>query len=329
MAWSRNAGAIIRSMTSDTSAVAHGAPVPPMGGALDPLVGPQCSLAVQLRRATGSVIGRTAELDAIAQEIREATGRLCRRDARGRAGHRQDAPAPRRRRSWRRRAGFTCVAITADEEIRGPFLVARSLFAQRRVATRPPGRRRRPRSGAWSRPSRPRRARLRDPLARRQAPPGLRPRGRRDRAALASADRLLLIDDVQWADDDTLRMLRYVVRSVAERPVFLFLTIRPDELATVPEAVNFVADMERMGLVRRLRLGGSARSRRRAAPATVLGGPVEGQSAAAMHAQSEGVPFIVEELPGRTARPARSSRSRASGGSGGTRRDSCRPRCGR
>ena len=25
--------------------------------------------------------------------------------------------------------GFTCVAITADEEIRGPFLVARSLFA--------------------------------------------------------------------------------------------------------------------------------------------------------------------------------------------------------
>ena len=26
-------------------------------------------------------------------------------------------------------SGFTCVAITADEEIRGPFLVARSLFA--------------------------------------------------------------------------------------------------------------------------------------------------------------------------------------------------------
>ena len=32
------------------------------GGALDPLVGPQCSLAVQLRRASGDVIGRTAEL---------------------------------------------------------------------------------------------------------------------------------------------------------------------------------------------------------------------------------------------------------------------------
>ena len=65
----------------------------------------------------------------------------------------------------------------------------------------------------------------------------------------------LLIDDVQWADDDTLRLLRYVVRSDADRPVFLLLTIRPDEFAAVTEAVNFVADMERMGLVRRLRPG--------------------------------------------------------------------------
>ena len=35
------------------------------GGALDPVVGPQCSLAVHLRRATGEVVGRSAELDAI------------------------------------------------------------------------------------------------------------------------------------------------------------------------------------------------------------------------------------------------------------------------
>ena len=65
----------------------------------------------------------------------------------------------------------------------------------------------------------------------------------------------LLIDDVQWADDDTLRLLRYVVRSDADRAVFLFLTVRPDEFASVTEAVNFVADMERMGLLRRLRPG--------------------------------------------------------------------------
>src|SRR6185503_16393454 len=56
----------------------------------------------------------------------------------------------------------------------------------------------------------------------------------------------ILLDDVQWADDDTLRMLRYAIRSVAEQPVLLFLNFRSDELAKVPEAVNFIADMERM-----------------------------------------------------------------------------------
>ncbi len=113
----------------------------------------------------------------------------------------------------------------------------------------------------------------------------------------------LFIDDVQWADDDTLRLLRYVVRSDAERPVFLFLTIRPDEFASVTEAVNFVADMERMGLVRRLHPGRFGSVETAELLKRVLGGPVEAASAAAIHVQSEGVPFIVEELA-RTHREA-------------------------
>src|SRR5262249_34996169 len=113
----------------------------------------------------------------------------------------------------------------------------------------------------------------------------------------------LLIDDAQWADDDTLRMLRYVVRSDADRPIFLLLTIRSDELATVTEAVSFVADLERMGLVRRLSLGRFSSVETAELLKRVLGGPVEPATAASMHAQSEGVPFIVEELA-RTHREA-------------------------
>jgi len=85
--------------------------------------------------------------------------------------------------------------------------------------------------------------------------------------------------------------------------VFLFLTIRPDEFASVTEAVNFVADMERMGLVRRLRPGRFGSVETAELLKRVLGGPVEATSAAAMHVQSEGVPFIVEELA-RTHREA-------------------------
>src|SRR3954469_22776221 len=122
-------GRILREMLGDATSIEQG----PLGrvvdgGALDPLVGPQCSLAVQLRRATGGVIGRRAELEAIAEELREAKTRLAAVTLEGEPGIGKTrlllAAA-----ELASTVGFTCVAITADEEIRGPFLVARSLFA--------------------------------------------------------------------------------------------------------------------------------------------------------------------------------------------------------
>ena len=69
------------------------------------------------------------------------------------------------------------------------------------------------------------------------------------------------------------------------------------------EAVNFIADMERMGLVRRLRIGRFSSVESAELLKRVLGGPVDAASASSMHVQSEGVPFIVEELA-RTHREA-------------------------
>src|SRR5436190_11931238 len=273
------------------------------GGVLDPLVGPQCSLAVQLRRANGAVIGRTNELEAIGQELREASSRLAAVTLEGEPGIGKTrlllAAA-----ELAAATGFTCVVITADEEIRGPFLVAQSLFASPGI-----------REAAAGTPAEVAVNRVVEAISGRDAP-GFETRSAEvkllrafDLASVAIATTAdirpvaLFIDDVQWADDDTLRLLRYVVRSDADRPIFLFLTIRPDEFATVGEAVNFVADMERMGLVRRLRPGRFSSVETAELLRRVLGGPVEPSSATAMHAQSEGVPFIVEELA-RTHREA-------------------------
>jgi DNA-binding NarL/FixJ family response regulator len=291
-------------MVGEVASAAQGTPVRVAdGGALDPLVGPQCSLSVQLRRSTGAVIGRSAELDAISQELREATSRLAAVTLEGEPGIGKTrlllAAAERASQ-----AGFTCVAITADEEIRGPFLLARSLFASSAIRDTAAG------TGAEAAVKR-----VVEAISGRDEPgfESMSPDAKLLRAfdlaglaisALATLRPLaLLIDDVQWADDDTLRLLRYVVRSDADRPIFLFLTIRPDEFATVTEAVNFVADMERMGLVRRLRPGRFGTVETGELLKRVLGGPVEAASAAAMHVQSEGVPFIVEELA-RTHREA-------------------------
>ena len=273
------------------------------GDVLDPVVGPQCSLAVQLRRASGGVIGRSAELGAISQELEEASARLSAVTLEGEPGIGKTrlllAAA-----ELASVAGFTCVAITADEEIRGPFLLARSLFASDAI-----------RDTAAGTPAEAAVRRVVEAISGRDEPgfESLSPDAKLLRAfdlagvAIAALSKIrpiaLLIDDVQWADDDTLRLLRYVVRSDSDQPIFLFMTIRPDEFATVTEAVNFVADMERMGLVRRMRPGQFGPLETAELLKRVLAGPVEASSAAAMHAQSEGVPFIVEELA-RTHREA-------------------------
>jgi DNA-binding NarL/FixJ family response regulator len=297
-------GSIIPAMPGESKSVEHGSVGPVAdGGALDPLVGPQCSLAVQLRRASGAVIGRNAELDAISQELHEASARFAAVTLEGEPGIGKtrlllaavELAAAN---------GFTCVAITADEEIRGPFLVARSLFASGAIRDLAPGT---PAEAAVRR--------VVEAVAGRDEPgfERLSADAKLLRAfdlggvaisALAAVQPLaLLIDDVQWADEDTLRLLRYVVRSDAEQPVFLLLTIRPSEFAAATEAVNFVADMERMGLVRRLRLGRFGSIETAELLKRVLGDQVEAASAMAMHAQSEGVPFIVEEIA-RTHREA-------------------------
>ena len=276
---------------------------PADGDALDPLVQPQCSLSVQLRRASGPIVGRTVELAAIAQELRGASTRLAAVTLEGEPGLGKTrlliAAA-----ELASAAGFTTVAVTADEEIRGPLLVARSILAAPALH-----------DAAVGTPAEAMLRRAIDAISGRDEPGFelLSPAAKQLRAYDLSAvvvgelahirPLALLVDDVQWADEDTLRVLRYIVRSDSDRPIFLFLTVRPEEFAAVPEAVNFVADMERMGLVRRLRPGRFTALETAELLRSVLGGPVDGTSAHAMHVQSEGVPFIVEELA-RTHREA-------------------------
>ncbi|HSM39036.1 MAG TPA: AAA family ATPase [Candidatus Limnocylindrales bacterium] len=266
------------------------------GNALDPLIQPQCSLSVQLRRVTGAVVGRAAELATIGQELKDAATRMS-------AVTLEGEPGIGKTRLLLAAAeiattqGFTAVAITADEEIHGPFLVAQSVLAAPAL-----------REAISGTPAEASVQRALDAISGRDDPAmqGLASEARQLRAfdqmavALSTIARqrplALFIDDVQWADDDTLRMLRYACRANAELPIFLFLCVRPDEFASVTEAVNLVADMERMGLVKRLRLSRFSQADTAELARQQLAGKVDPASAEAMHAQSEGVPFIVEEL---------------------------------
>jgi DNA-binding CsgD family transcriptional regulator len=272
-------------------------------GALHPVVQPQCSLAVKLRRATESVVGRPIELAAIKQELDAARDRLTALTLEGEPGIGKTrllvATADLAATS-----GFTTVAVTADEEIRGPFLLAQSIFASPALREAIAG------TNAEEAVGRAMAA------ISGQSEPGLEtlaPDAKLLRAFDLSAVALsavashrplaLLIDDLQWADDDTLRLFRYVIRTDSGSPVLLLATIRPDEMAVVTELVTLLADMERMGVIRRLKLARFTQMESAELIRQVLAGPVNPESGAIMHAQSEGVPFIVEELA-RTYREA-------------------------
>jgi hypothetical protein len=177
--------------------------------------------------------------------------------------------------------GFTTIAVTGDEELRGPFLVARSIVGSTEAT-----------EAARGTPAEEALSRCMDAMSGQDDPslaslsPDRKLLRTLDLGAVAIRDLAvlrpvaLLIDDLQWADDDSLRLLRYIVRADATSPIFVLIAIRPEELAFVTEAVNLVADMDRAGLVRRLRLDRFSQLETRALLQQVLGGTVDAASAA-------------------------------------------------
>jgi DNA-binding CsgD family transcriptional regulator len=252
------------------------------------------ALTLHGRRAAPSVVGRQVELGAIRQELASAkAGRLTAITLEGEPGIGKTrlllAAA-----ELAADEGFVPLAVVADEEIRGPFLLARSILASAAAAGH---------NGA------------REPLQRAldaisghddPSLDALSPDQKllrvfdlaalAVRAAAAESPVAILVDDVQWADEDSLRLLRYIVRGDADLPVFLALAARPEELALVNEAATLIADMGRMGVVRRLKVGRFTQVETAEFLRQVLGGDVTPAGAATIHAQAEGVAFIAEEL---------------------------------
>lgn len=258
---------------------------------------PLSPLVLQLRRVTGGVVGRAAELTAIHQEIASAgSGQLSTLTVEGEPG----IGKTRLLLSAAEAAsasGFATIVVAADEEIRGPFLLARQIFGSPDAA-----------QVAAGTPAAEPLAHSLDILSGRDDPTlGTLPADQKLlrafdlgavalRAIAAQRPLALLIDDLQWADDDSLRLLRYAIRAAPASPIFLMATIRPEELALVTEAVNLIADMERLGLIRRLKVGRFTPVESTELLQQVLGGKMDPISAATVHRQAEGVPFVVEEI---------------------------------
>ena len=161
---------------------------------------------------------------------------------------------------------------------------------------------------------------------RRRADRGSRPRSRRDSArsrpapplepheerlrlfddvARAAAGRwprergvLLFLDDLHWADHGTLALLHYLLRHLRDERLLVLGAYREIELDRAHPLAAALVDWNRERLATRIALGRLSPRRHRDACSAALFGQdaVSDDFAGAVHRETEGNPFFVEEV---------------------------------
>lgn len=191
---------------------------------------------------------------------------------------------------------FWTLDVTADEELRGPFLLFRSLLGS-------------PRMAAVAREAMALEALDRAQNAISGGPTGggegLSPQEQMLRifdevaSAVSAIGRerpvALLFDDLQWADEDSIQLIRYLVRTLPSAPIFLLITLRPYS-ETSSGVGKLIADLDRMRVTNILRLQRFTRQETAELLGNILGSPVGDETLHSLHARSEGVPFFIEEF---------------------------------
>lgn len=107
---------------------------------------------------------------------------------------------------------------------------------------------------------------------------------------------LLVVEDIQWADDGTRGLLGFLSRNLRQAPVLLLVTLRTEELDRRDPALAFIAELERDEWVERLDLKGLDREQ---VSALLRGLVAVAPSIGAMDDvmdRTGGNPFFVEQL---------------------------------
>ena len=112
----------------------------------------------------------------------------------------------------------------------------------------------------------------------------------------ARAPVILVLDDLHWADRATLHLLRHVVRASQQAPLLIVGTFREGEVGGGHPLAELIADLRRDRLVQRVSLDGLNEGDVRALIASHGGAEASSALVAAVHEQTEGNPFFVDEV---------------------------------
>ena len=107
---------------------------------------------------------------------------------------------------------------------------------------------------------------------------------------------VIVLDDLQWADVESLELLVSLVGRLADTPLLVVVTVRELEVGRNDAVVDALAALSRGTGTRRLRLRGLTGEATAALVTQTAGAAVDASEAAAIHARAEGNPFFATEL---------------------------------
>ena len=106
----------------------------------------------------------------------------------------------------------------------------------------------------------------------------------------------LVVEDVHWADSETLDFLTFLVRAGRRGPVRVVATCRGDEAPLAEQVAGWLAQVRADAGTEEIRLGPLSRAEVAGQAAALAGAPVSRQMAEELFARAEGNPFFTEQL---------------------------------
>jgi DNA-binding CsgD family transcriptional regulator len=106
----------------------------------------------------------------------------------------------------------------------------------------------------------------------------------------------LVLDDLHWTDPASCDLLRYLARRVRDRPIAVLGAFRPAEGAQHPALQRTLAALDQARVLTVVTVAPLSPTGTALLAEQFLGADVHADLASTLHAQSEGTPFIAEEL---------------------------------
>ena len=116
------------------------------------------------------------------------------------------------------------------------------------------------------------------------------------RAVRSSTPALLVLDDANWSDDETLEWVHYLLRAEPPIPVIVLLSVRAEELTSNTRIQALTLDMRERGSLREIELRGLTADETVELAELAADRPLDAAERATLFEETDGHPLLVVEL---------------------------------